>query len=178
MNRLYLVASAALMLILSPFFNIADLTKSARAEISPKTGWVVQCSKQKKCRVYSQILAKNKIVASSFSIIKTSISNIKEPTTIGIVILPLGLHLPSGVQIKVDDKLNLQAKLIECKLKGCRAIFQASPKIIDQLKKGKNIYIQIRDSKTRKNIILTYYLKGFSKAYEAFANTNKLAKSN
>ncbi len=79
----------------------------------------------------------NNVIASSFSIVKRQIANMKEPQTIGIIVLPLSLHLPSGVKVFFDGKHGMNANLIECKLKGCRALFQAPKKVIALMKTDK-----------------------------------------
>lgn len=157
--------------ILRILFSIIIITTpvTGLANAINQKAWNLVCNKEKKaCRVYGHIMADNKIIVSSFSILKLKIKNKKEPKLVGSVILPLGLHIPSGIKIRFDNKVTVKANLIECKTKGCRALFTAEQKIIDQMQKGKTVYITIVDSRSRKKLRLQYSLKGFTKIYKQF----------
>ena len=92
--------------------------------------------------------------------------------------MPLGLHIPSGVIVNIDGKLKVKANLMECKAKGCRAIFAVTPKMLKLMQSGSKVSITIRDSNTRKGILLTYSLTDFAKAYKKFKSVNKIARKN
>lgn len=171
-------ALKSLLLLLATIFFAALQVSHTKAEIKSKAGWNIVCDKQKQCRLYSEILAKNKRVASSYSIIERYVDNLNGPQTVSIILMPLGLHIPSGVIVNIDQKIKIKANLIECKTIGCRAIFGITPKMIKLLQSGSKVTITIRDSNTRKGILLTYSLSNFAKAYKKFKSLNKLAKSN
>ena len=86
----------------------------------------------------------------------------------GILTLPLGLHIPSGVKVSIDDKLTYQPKLIDCGLEFCRAIFSVSHQILDAYKKGWLANVVIVDSKTQKKLLIKYGLSGFTQAFNQF----------
>lgn len=130
--------------------------------------WKLVCNKSNKdCKAYAQIITDNNIVASSFTLQKITLSKNEPPRTVAVLMLPLGFHVPSGIKINVESKISFNAKLLECKSKGCRAVFEANDKIIDHFIKSKMITIKLVDSKTRKGLALTYSLAGFKKIYSS-----------
>lgn len=138
----------------------------AQKKGNTKKSWVLLCKKDKTaCRVYSHIKTDKKIIVSSFSLSKANIKGQAKKQTVGIIMMPLGMHIPSGAIVKIDDKLAFKANLIECKNKGCRALFAAKDKIINHMKAGKKVSIIIVDSSSRKHLALSYSLKGFTSVY-------------
>jgi invasion protein IalB len=89
---------------------------------------------------------------------------------VGVVSLPLGIYLPAGVQIVVDDKTSVPAELIDCdKAEGCRAGFIVSSAVLRAFRHGHNLDLTIVDAKARRQLKLRLSLKGFTSAYETFA---------
>ncbi len=148
---------------------VSGLINSAAAEIKSKSNWSLLCNKNKNCRVYANIKSDKNIIASSVSLIKAKVSNKTEKQIVGVIHVPLGLHIPSGVKVTVDNKISFKANLIECKNKGCRALFATSEKLLGVLNAGEKLTILIVDSKTRKTLKLSYSLQGFPKVYQKFA---------
>ena len=140
-----------------------------KAEIFSKSNWALLCNNKKQCQVYANIKTDKNIIASSFSLIKAKVSNKTERQIVGVILVPLGLHIPSGVKVTIDNTISFKANLVECKQKGCRALFATSGKLLNYLNTGKKASIIIVDSKTRKKVILSYYLNGFPKIYSQFA---------
>lgn len=152
---------------LSFFSSVPALLSAPNNHIE---AWSLLCDKSNtNCKAYTYIKTDKNIIASTLVIRNIKIQNSSKNSLIGILMLPLGFHVPSGIKIQVDDSLSFNAKLLECKRKGCRAIFNANAKILKKLKSGKTINIMLVDSNSRKSLILTYSLKGFSKVYKTLA---------
>lgn len=58
-----------------------------------------------------------------------------------IVTMPPGVVVPAGVQAKIDDKEPLKLPYTACHRLACSAEIEATPQIIDQMKKGKQITV-------------------------------------
>lgn len=58
-----------------------------------------------------------------------------------IVTMPPGVVIPAGVQAKIDDKEALKLPYTACHRLACSAEIEATPQIIDQMKKGKQITV-------------------------------------
>ncbi len=144
--------------------------KDPAEKTAAKKAWALICAKDKtNCRLYAQIKTDQNIVASSVSLVKMKVKGIKEAQTVAFIMLPLGLHIPSGVTVQVDKKITIKANLIECKAAGCRAIFNVSKNVLNHMLDGKKVNVVIVDSKSRKQLRLGYSLAGFDQTYKAFA---------
>lgn len=140
---------------------------------STKNAWLLLCQKDNQnCKAYAHIKTDNNVIASTLTLQKITFKKGQAPKTVAIIMLPLGLHIPSGIKVSIDKKISFNANLIECKTKGCRAAFDANEKILTHLKNGEKFYIRLVDSTSRKSLQLTYSLKGFSKTYASLSELN------
>jgi invasion protein IalB len=81
------------------------------------------------------------------------------------VTLPLGMQMPQGTRLIVDDSQPLTAPYIICFDKGCMADYEASDALIGQLKTGKGLTVQGINSQG-KPVSLILPLADFAKAYD------------
>jgi invasion protein IalB len=58
-----------------------------------------------------------------------------------MVMVPLGMALPPGVQVKVDENEPIKLQFTLCHAAGCTAETEATPKIIDEMKSGKQVVV-------------------------------------
>ena len=58
-----------------------------------------------------------------------------------MVMVPLGMALPPGVQLKVDENEPVKLQYTLCHVAGCTAEAEATPAVIDQMKKGKQVVV-------------------------------------
>ena len=89
------------------------------------------------------------------------------------VTLPLGMQLPQGTWIAVDQSPPKNAPYIFCVMVGCIADYQVSGELINTLKRGKDLVIRGVDAKGQLvNLVLP--LVGFAKAYEGPSSDPKM----
>ena len=65
-----------------------------------------------------------------------------EPKKILRVTLPLGMQLVHGTRIIVDNNQPLQSPYVICFANGCMSDYEATPQLIDSMKKGQNLVVQ------------------------------------
>jgi invasion protein IalB len=65
-----------------------------------------------------------------------------EPKKILRVTLPLGMQLVHGTRIIVDNNQPQQSPYVICFANGCMSDYEATPQLIDSLKKGQNLVVQ------------------------------------
>src|SRR5690242_15432904 len=65
-----------------------------------------------------------------------------EPKKILRVTLPLGMQLVHGTRIIVDNNPPLQSPYVICFQNGCMSDYEATPELINNLKKGQNLVVQ------------------------------------
>lgn len=58
-----------------------------------------------------------------------------------MVMVPLGMALPPGVQVKVDENEPVKLQYTLCHAAGCTAESEATQKIVDEMKKGKRVVV-------------------------------------
>ncbi|HVX78159.1 MAG TPA: invasion associated locus B family protein [Bradyrhizobium sp.] len=69
-----------------------------------------------------------------------------EPKKILRVTLPLGMQLMHGTRIIVDNNPPIQAPYVICFQNGCMSDYEATPELIANMKKGKNLIVQAINS--------------------------------
>jgi invasion protein IalB len=81
------------------------------------------------------------------------------------VTLPLGMQLPQGTRVIVDQGQPMNAPYIICFTNGCMADYEASAELIGKLKKGQGLVVQGMNSQGQP-ISLVLPLGDFGKAYD------------
>lgn len=154
---------SSLLKIVAPLALAAFFSNGACAQNGDNNKpWRLLCETNS-CRMYSSAYASNGTVISSISL-----KNANESDLFGVLTLPHGLHIPSGVTVEIDEKVSLQPNLIDCSKSYCRAMFGVSSQIIAALIDGKELRVNIVDSGTHKLVSIIYSLEGFNHSYENF----------
>jgi invasion protein IalB len=81
-----------------------------------------------------------------------------------MVMVPLGMALPPGVQVKVDEGEPVKLQFTLCHAAGCTAEGEATQPVIDQMNKGKQVVVAAINL-AGKAIGFPVPLNGFDKAY-------------
>ena len=89
-----------------------------------------------------------------------------EPKKILRVTLPLGMQLVHGTRIIVDSNPPLQSPYVICFANGCMSDYEATPELINNMKKGQNLVVQAINANGAP-LTLPLPLAGeFAKAYD------------
>jgi invasion protein IalB len=88
-----------------------------------------------------------------------------EPKKILRVTLPLGMQLVHGTRIIVDNNQPQQSPYVICFANGCMSDYEATPQLIDSLKKGQNLVVQAINANGAP-LTLPLPLGEFAKAYD------------
>ncbi len=81
-----------------------------------------------------------------------------------MVMVPLGMALPAGVQAKIDENEPIKLRYTLCHVGGCTAEVEASDEIVEQLRKGEQIIVAAVNL-AGKPIGFPVPLSGFTDAY-------------
>lgn len=88
-----------------------------------------------------------------------------EPRTPGLVVqMPLGLHLPSGLTLKIDQGQPLALPIQSCDPNGCYAGMAIDAPLLGGLKAGNTLHASVQ-SLARESIDVPIPLAGFSAAF-------------
>lgn len=80
---------------------------------------------------------------------------------------PLGIFLPRGLSIFVDDETDgLTATVQRCDANGCLGVLAMEPELVDKLKKGSNAKV-IFGVSAQQNVSVPMSLTGFTNAFNS-----------
>ena len=82
-----------------------------------------------------------------------------------MVQLPVGLFLPAGVSLQVDEGKPQPLAIQTCDLKGCYAATPVAPEMLGALKSGKRLAV-IFQNLNKENVNLAFDLSGFAEGYD------------
>lgn len=82
-----------------------------------------------------------------------------------MILVPLGVALPPGLQVRVDDNKPIPLKFTFCHVGGCAAEAPMTKELVEQFKKGEKMSVFALNH-VGKTIGFPIPLAGFTKAYE------------
>ena len=90
-------------------------------------------------------------------------SDTRQP--VALVQLPLGLNLPAGARLQVDDGKAVDLQIQTCENRGCYASTPIAPELLSALKSGKQLKISFQNL-GKETITIPMPLTDFSAAYD------------
>lgn len=93
-----------------------------------------------------------------------------------VLSLPLGIALPPGVTIRIDEGKEAKFPVERCEPDGCRAGMKLRPATVSQLGAGQKLTITFFDGE-RQPIAMPLSLDGFNAAYHALEANHAAAKA-
>ena len=168
---------AVLILGTTAMPSSAEEAKEAAAKKAPSNevverGWKQRCPKQnllqklkkKQCEVFQRIDVKESSMrVAEFAVGFPSEKTLEKGAARGVVILPLGILLEQGVEMKVDTAKPLAFKSRYCTNAGCFSYLNLSKDLLDFMKKAKTVTFVFKTSEGQ-NVNLIMSLNGFEKA--------------
>lgn len=143
----------------------------AKKKKKPRSAWVKLCDKapispkEKKeiCITHHERLDGN----TGMVLVSAAIRKIEgQKNERFMIMVPLGVALPPGVQVKVDDQKDpIKLRFSICHPGGCTAEVTASKEILEKLRKGNEMTVAAINA-LGKPIGFRVPLTGFTKAYE------------
>jgi invasion protein IalB len=133
----------------------------------PAPGWVSRCSSASRdapleCAVEeTAVLTKTGQLIVLVNIRVTS--DTRQP--VALVQLPLGLNLPAGAKLQVDEGKVIDMPIQTCENRGCYANTPVSPELLAALKSGKQIKVAFQNL-NKEVITIPMPLADFAAAYE------------
>ena len=164
----------AKLLILSAFFGaslIGGGLGDARAQgvVKGKHGdWEVRCempagATREQCALIQSIAAEDK---PNVSLVVIMLKTADGKSRLLRVIAPLGVLIPAGLGLKIDNIDVGRAGFVRCLPTGCVAEVVMEDKLIDQLKAGKNATFIVFNT-PEEGVGLPLALAGFAQGFDA-----------
>ncbi len=141
-------------------------------ELKNFENWSVQCSRnsesgEKACALFTQVTLENgqRLLTLQIRDISRDPNN-SGPNYVAIVTVPLGVHLPSGIRMQVDDTKALELIYERCDQGGCYAGTAVGETLSAALKAGKDCIISFNNLEG-KTLKATLPLKGYTAGFNA-----------
>ena len=84
---------------------------------------------------------------------------------VALVQLPLGLHLPGGAKLQVDDGKATDLQIQTCENRGCYAGSPIAPDLLAALRSGKQLKVSFQNL-GKENITIPIPLTDFAATYD------------
>lgn len=181
-NQFRLVLTLALGLVVASLpVNAADKAKK-KASSEPKSAWIKICDEVKFKDVTKNAkkdgdkaeAKKRKICLTQHDSLNTytgaPLISASVRTVTGdeksrfMVSVPLGMVIPAGVLVKVDDEKPFTIKYSFCHQVGCVAEINMEAALFESLKKGKKLHVKVL-AISGKPVVFPVSLNGFNKAH-------------
>ncbi len=154
---------------LAPLLCLALLAGGARESVArPENGkafknWTVRCEKAKEAEEETCYIFQNLVLKEGgqrvLHIAVGYLPDREEP--VALLTLPLGISLPPGGTLQVDDNEPVRFQIERCEPNGCRAGLILRPELLQQFKKGMKAQVTFHDA-GRRPISVPVSLQGFT----------------
>lgn len=146
----------------------AQQAPQAQAAQEPPPAWVKLCEpdggadKKRVCLVHHERIDGN----TGIVVVSAAIRQIEGQEKQEIMVMvPLGMALPPGAFVRIDDGKPVPLRYTLCHVAGCTAEAEATKELIDALKKGKQMVVAAVNI-AGKPVGFPVPLTGFTKAYQ------------
>ena len=133
----------------------------------PPPGWVARCASTSREAPLECAVEETAILSKTGQLIVLVnirvASDTHQPTA--LVQLPLGLNLPVGAKLQVDEGKAYDLQIQTCENRGCYANTPVSPELLAALKSGKQLKIAFQNL-NKEVISIPMPLADFAAAYE------------
>jgi invasion protein IalB len=148
----------------TPMSPQADST-SANTPAPP--GWAARCTSASRNAPLECAMEQTAVLSKTGQLIV--LINIRVPTDthapVALVQLPLGLNLPDGAKLQVDDGKATSLPIQTCEARGCYAGAPIAPDLLAVLKSGKQLKVSFQNL-AKETITIPMPLTDFAAAYD------------
>ncbi len=130
--------------------------------------WRVQCETpegaEKHCHMFQNVVLKE----DGRQLLHIAVGHVpdQERQIVAILTLPLGIALPPGVSLQVDDAEPMRLPVEHCIPQGCRVLLPVDDNLLGAMKAGTLAKVTFNDA-TRQPIGVPVSLSGFTAAFNA-----------
>jgi invasion protein IalB len=147
----------------SPTAPQADAAPAA----APPPGWAARCSSPSRDAPLECAIEQTAVLTKTGQLIV--LVNIRIPSDthapVALVQLPLGLNLPAGAKIGVDDGKPVDLQIQTCENRGCYTSTPIAPDMLAALRSGKELKVSFQNL-AKETITIPMPLSEFVAAYD------------
>ena len=137
------------------------------AASAPPPGWIARCSSGRRSSSLECAIEQSAVLSKTGQLIVLINIRVSADTRapVALVQLPLGLNLPAGAKLQVDDGKASDMQIQTCEARGCYANLPVSPEMLATLKTGKQLKVSFQNL-SKETITIPMPLADFAAAYE------------
>jgi invasion protein IalB len=143
----------------------APQTETTSAPASP--GWIARCTSASRDAPMECAVEQTAVLTKTGQLIV--LLNIRVAsdtrTPIAVIQLPLGLNLPAGAKLQVDDGKTADLHIQTCEQRGCYANTPISAEMLAEMKSGKQLKVSFQNL-AKETISIPMPLADFAAAYD------------
>jgi invasion protein IalB len=137
------------------------------ASAPPLPGWAARCSSISRDAALECAIEQTAVLSKTGQLIV--LVNIRVPSDtrapVALVQLPLGLNLPAGAKLQIDDGKAADLQIQTCENRGCFASTPVAADTLAALKSGKQLKVSFQ-TMTKETITIPMPLGDFAAAYD------------
>jgi invasion protein IalB len=141
--------------------------ESAPANAPAQPGWIVRCSSASREAPLECAMEQTAVLTKTGQLIV--LVNIRVPsdsrTPLALIQLPLGLNLPAGAKVQVDDGKTTDLQIQTCEARGCYANAPIAPDLLAAMKTGQQFKVSFQNM-AKETITIPMPLTDFATAYD------------
>lgn len=143
----------------------APQAEAAPAPAPP--GWIARCSSASRGAPLECLIEQTAVLTKTGQLIV--LIDIRVPSDthapVAVVQLPLGLNLPAGAKLQVDDGKSMDLQIQTCEQRGCYTNAPISPEMLAAMKTGKQLKVTFQNL-AKEVIAIPMPLADFAAAYD------------
>jgi invasion protein IalB len=140
---------------------------AASANTSAQPGWAARCTSASRNAPLECAMEQTAVLSKTGQLVV--LINIRVPTDthapVALVQLPLGLNLPDGAKLQVDDGNAINLPIQTCEARGCYASSPIAPEQLAALRTGKQLKVSFQNL-GKETITIPMPLADFAAAYD------------
>ena len=145
----------------------APADNASAANAPPPPGWIARCASASRDAPLECAIEQNAILPRTGQLVIAV--NIRVPadthTPSALIQLPLGLNIPYGAKLQVDDGKTTDLQIQTCEARGCYAGTAIAPDLLSAMKSGKQLKVSFQNL-NKETLAVPLPLADFAAAYE------------
>jgi invasion protein IalB len=140
---------------------------SSAANTPPSPGWIARCGSASREAPLECAIEQNAVLPRTGQLVIAV--NIRVPadthTPSALIQLPLGLNIPNGAKLQVDDGKTADLPIQTCEARGCYAGTTIAPDLLAAMKSGKQLKVSFQNL-NKETLTVPLPLADFAAAYD------------
>jgi invasion protein IalB len=145
----------------------ADNANAAPANTPPPPGWIARCGSASRDAPLECAIEQNAVLPRTGQLVVAVKIGVPADTHVpsALIQLPLGLNIPNGAKLQVDDGKATDLQIQTCEARGCYAGTAIAPDLLAAMKTGKQLKISFQNL-SKETLTVPLPLADFAAAYE------------